>query len=340
MATPKSRSRRPKAETETEFEKIKEEIEQQKLDLNPKTAELSKLKEIEVRETIKDVTAEAVVQRIGSLGLEISRALTDLSARLLAETNLLQSLKEAVAQEQAELKRLHQLDVAATSLDLLVEEHSQKKASLEKEIEETQSQWTEEQIQKEREQKEFDENLKKQRAREKEEYEYQKALDRKKEQDSFEEALKAQERKNKEKQETLEKSWAHRESLLKEREEEFSRLKKENIEFPERLKKEIDKAVVEATKALEAKHKQDLLLSHKEIETERKLAELKAKSLEETATRQFTQIESLQTRLEEAKKQVQDIAIKAIESTSGARALSHVNQIAMEQAKTRGAPQG
>jgi len=36
--------------------------------------------------------------------------------------------------------------------------------------------------------------------------------------------------------------------------------------------------------------------------------------------------------------QVQDIAVKAIEGASGSKALSHVNQIAMEQAKNR--PQG
>ncbi|MGD0090311.1 MAG: hypothetical protein ABSE73_10365 [Planctomycetota bacterium] len=69
------------------------------------------------------------------------------------------------------------------------------------------------------------------------------------------------------------------------------------------------------------------------------MAEMRIKSLEETVARQFAQIESLGQRLEEAKKQVQDIAIKAIEGASGAKALSHVNQIAMEQAKTR-TPQG
>lgn len=39
-----------------------------------------------------------------------------------------------------------------------------------------------------------------------------------------------------------------------------------------------------------------------------------------------------------SKRQVQDIALKAIEGASGSRALAHVNQIAMEQAKVR--PQG
>jgi colicin import membrane protein len=47
---------------------------------------------------------------------------------------------------------------------------------------------------------------------------------------------------------------------------------------------------------------------------------------------------ALEKQLVEAKQQVQDIAVKAIEGASGSKALSHVNQIAMEQAKNR--PQG
>jgi colicin import membrane protein len=73
----------------------------------------------------------------------------------------------------------------------------------------------------------------------------------------------------------------------------------------------------------------------KEREADRRLAELQIKTLEEGVARQATQVAALQKQLDEAKQQVQDIAVKAIEGASGARALSHVNQIAMEQAKTR-----
>jgi len=62
---------------------------------------------------------------------------------------------------------------------------------------------------------------------------------------------------------------------------------------------------------------------------------LRIKSLEEQNAKQAVQIESLQSKLDDAKQQVQDIAVKAIEGASGARALTHVNQIAMEQAKQR-----
>ena len=62
------------------------------------------------------------------------------------------------------------------------------------------------------------------------------------------------------------------------------------------------------------------------------------KTLEELVARQQAQIATLERQLADAKQQVQDIAVKAIEGASGAKALSHINQIAMEQAKNR--PQG
>ena len=62
------------------------------------------------------------------------------------------------------------------------------------------------------------------------------------------------------------------------------------------------------------------------------------KTLEETVARQLAQIAALEKQLAEAKQQFQDIAVKAIEDASGARALSHITQIAMEQANNR--PQG
>jgi hypothetical protein len=47
-------------------------------------------------------------------------------------------------------------------------------------------------------------------------------------------------------------------------------------------------------------------------------------------------MDTLRKQEDEAKRQVQEIAVKAIEGASGARALTHVSQIAMEQAKPRG----
>ena len=81
-----------------------------------------------------------------------------------------------------------------------------------------------------------------------------------------------------------------------------------------------------------------MLVLKKDAETEKRLAELKVGTLEDAVARQQTQIAAIEKQLAEAKQQVQDIAVKAIEGASGAKALSHINQIAMEQAKNR--PQG
>jgi iron-sulfur cluster repair protein YtfE (RIC family) len=76
----------------------------------------------------------------------------------------------------------------------------------------------------------------------------------------------------------------------------------------------------------------------KDAETEKRLAELQVKALEDAVARQQAQIAAIEKQLADAKLQVQDIAVKAIEGASGAKALSHIIQTAMEQAKNR--PQG
>jgi hypothetical protein len=76
-------------------------------------------------------------------------------------------------------------------------------------------------------------------------------------------------------------------------------------------------------------------LLQKDVESERKMSHFRIQSLEEAVAQQVSHAENLAKQLDEAKKQVQDIAIKAIEGASGAKALAHINQIAMEQAKPR-----
>ena len=195
--------------------------------------------------------------------------------------------------------------------------------------------WDAELKARERAEKEYDESLKRQRQRETEEYEYKKAIDRKKTQEKYDEETRALEKKNREKQEALEKSWHEREGAIKVREEEFLRLQQEVGGFPSRLQSETERARSEATRQTEQRFEQQVLLMTKEREADRRLSELQIKTLEESVTRQTAQMAALQKQLDEAKQQVQDIAVKAIEGASGARALSHVNQIAMEQAKTR-----
>ena len=270
--------------------------------------------------------------------MEISKALAEISGKLVSEVERLTSIREAVALQTKELERLHKIDIAATAIDHLVLDYQSQKQTLEAEIFAQREAWSAEELQRAREQKEYEENLKKQRQREVEDYEYKKVLERKKAQDKYEEETRVLEKKNKENQEELEKSWKQRETALREREEEGARLRKEVDEFPVRLKMEVDATVSNAVKSAEQRFEQERILLKKESESERRLAELQIQALQDQLARQSAEIEKQRAQVEDAKRQVQDIAIKAIEGASGAQALSHIDKIAMEQAKTR-APQ-
>jgi hypothetical protein len=284
---------------------------------------------------VEGLSVEGVAQKISVLSVQISKALAAVSDDLMAEVQRLATVREAVALESTELERLHKVDVAATALDQLVQDYDSKRQALETAISSQRTVWDAEAKARERADKEYDENLKRLRQRETEEFEYKKTLERKKAQDKYDEEVRTLEKKNREKQESLEKSWQQREAALKEREEEFTRLHQEVAGFSARLQTEVDHARSEAMQRTEQRFEQQTLLMTKEREADRRLSELQIKALEDTVARQAAQVEALQKQLDEAKQQVQDIAVKAIEGASGARALAHVNQIAMEQAKTR-----
>ncbi len=332
------RAKRTKTEIQREFEEIQEQNAGFRESADPKMEEAIRRHETEVREDVEGVTVESAVQRISGLGLEISKALSGLSGKLTEEVQLLASVREAVGLERKELDRLHKIDVAATALDQLVQDYARQKQELETEIAVQRAAWEEETERSDRERKEQDEALKKQRQRESEDFEYKKTQERKKAQDKYDEEMRLQEKKNLEKQETLEKNWKLREAALKEREEELARLRNEAEAFPKRLEAEANAAAERARRESEARLQQETLFVKKDAEAEKRFAELRVKTLEETVAHQQAQIAALEKQLADAKQQVQDIAVKAIEGASGARALSHINQIAMEQAKNR--PQG
>ena len=330
------RAKRAKVEIQQEFSALQDELEMSRDSSDPKAEELARHKENDVRQAVEGISVDGVVEQISKLGLEISRALNGVSEKLADEVNRLATLRAAVGLERQELERLHKIDVAATALDQMVQEYEKQKEHLEAEIATQRSVWEENVASTERERKEQEESLKKQRQRDIDEYEYKKNLERKRAQDKYDEDLRLQEKKNKEKQEALDKSWSEREGVLREQEEELKRLRKEALDFPARLQREMEQAAAQAAKAATQQAEQQALLLKKESEGDKRIAELQIKGLEDMVARQNTQIAELHKQVDEAKRQVQEIAVRAIEGASGAKTLTHVNEIAMEQAKHRG----
>ncbi len=331
--------KKTRAEVDHEFSDVREQAEAARDSYQPKQEELNLRRETEIRAAVDGLTVDDIVHRLPALGLEVSKTLAGLSDQLVEEVNRLQSVREAVALERRELERLHKIDIAATALDQLIQDYNKQSQEQEAEIAQQRAAWEEESRNAERERKEQEESLKKQRQREIDEYEYKKTLERKKAQDKYDEEQRLQERKNLDKQEALEKSWQQREAVLKEREVEWQQMRKEADQFPARLQAETARAATEAAERAEAQLQQKMLLMQKEAESDKRLSELRISSMEQSAAQQGTQITALQKQLDEAKQQVQDIAIRAIDGASGSKALGHINQIAMEQAKNR-SPQG
>jgi len=68
------------------------------------------ISDAEIRQSVDGVTVEGVVQKISGLGLEVSKALRDISERLTPRCSFWLSTRDAVALEQKELERLHKID--------------------------------------------------------------------------------------------------------------------------------------------------------------------------------------------------------------------------------------
>jgi colicin import membrane protein len=146
VTKPAPRPKRSKAEIDEEFAEIREEAAAARETLEPKTEEHRKQKESEVRQSVQGLSVDTVVGAISNLGLEVSKSLATLSEQLVQEVNRLATIREAVMLEQKELERLHKIDVAATSIDQLVQDYSRQKDQLETEIATQRTAWGDERM--------------------------------------------------------------------------------------------------------------------------------------------------------------------------------------------------
>lgn len=334
---PPARTRRTRAEVQEEFEELTAAAGARER-VDEKAAALERERQTELRTAMDGVSVESVVKRLADLNVDLTRALAHVSEQLTAEVRLLGDLREAVAAERRELERLHQIDIAATATDQMIEDYASKRGLLEAEIAAQRQEWRDEAARVERERKDQEEALKRHRQREAEDFEYKKALERKKAQDKYDEEQRQLERRNAERQSALEKDWERREAELKDREDEIAELRTEVDQFPARLGSAVEGSAAEARAEVEAQFERQMLILKKDAEAEARVTALTVKSLEATVAANQAQIAQLEKQVQDSKKQVQDIAVRAIEGASGARALSHINEIAMEQAKNR--PQG
>ncbi|ACK64412.1 conserved hypothetical protein [Rippkaea orientalis PCC 8801] len=288
-----------------------------------------------------------IIENLEKLQTNFGSAVSNLSEQLITEASSLEDLQDIFTEELEQLNELHDLEtVEDDTLDTLIqsyeassktfqEELNQQKNTLEKQVEELQKAWVKEKETHQIETQERDQNHLKTKQRDEEEYQYNLQLERNLDQETYEQQKKALYQELADIKSSQEKQWKEREESIAKREKDYQevKLKADNLE------QELDSKIKQAKEQgkgigiYQAKIKADL--RNKEIEGEKQNYQLRIAALEQTLNNQEVRIQSLTQQLEASLKQVQDLAVKAIEGTSNRSSFEAMKEIALEQAKNQ-----
>ena len=288
---------------------------------------------------------EYTIDSLNKLQLGFGSAVSELSEQLTAEASKLQEIQEAVTNETKQLGELHNIKkITEDTLDNFIqqyqdsaktfsEESRKSQENLTEEIAQLRKTWEKEQEDQQRSLKERNENYNTTRHRTVETYRYDTELQRQLDLEEYEQNKKALYKALEETKQIQEKAWAEREKAIADREKTFN----EHKAKVEALEKELETATNKAKNdgkniaSYQAKVKADLLA--KEVEGQKNFYELRVQSLEQTIEKQQQRLENLSNQLAAVLKQVQDLAVKAIEGASNVTSSQVFKEIAIEQAK-------
>jgi hypothetical protein len=288
--------------------------------------------------TADDLTTDGIIRDIGNLKGEVGKVLTNLSDRLEQEAGRYDAVKKAIIEKEKELAEIYEIQRAASSLSALIEAQNLKKEefeadmadrkeSLSREIEETRFEWQKEKSQRAAEMKEQDAAEAKKRTREKEEFEYNLQRERQAAKDAFEKEKAGfnEEKERLEREITLrrelsDREFAEREQAIARQEQELKELRERVAAFPKELESSVAREVKQAVDRVKGEAETRLLLATKESEGVRNVYEARITALEAKVKEQTEQIMRLTAQTEKAYVQVQDIAVKAVEGSSAAKA--------------------
>lgn len=295
----------------------------------------------EIVSKASDHSTEEIVKQISALKLTLVRALEDIEEQLLISYKQLITLQQAIDIQSKELTDLHEIKVNANSLSALLYAQKEKTNAFDKEMKDRtlifeqemavkRNTWKKEQEEVEFARKEYEQQAKKLRQREEEEYIYQRDLKRKKEKDQYTAEKESLDKELSSRRSALEQEFSNREATLNAQEQEFNTLKQQAEQFPVELQKAITDTTNQLTEKLTFKFEYETKLMQKEVEGERKLFKQMIAALESKVANLEAQAKQLSDKTNQANLQVQDIAVKAIESASIQRFVGYSNEKSVE----------
>ena len=287
------------------------------------------------------------IDSLTKLQLGFGSVVSELSEKLTSQAVKLEEIQRSIREETQQLQELHGLDeIAEDTLDKLIqayedsskafqEELNQRREASEQEIQELKKAWEKEQEDYKRSLAERNEEHKKRQQRDAQEYEYELELQRSLNNDQYEQHQNSLYKQLEEAHQQQEKQWTEREKAIAEREQQFAELKTKVEAFEKEKEAAIKKAKEEGKGIANYQVKVKADLQNKDIEGNKRFYELRIQSLEQTIQNQQARIHNLSKQLDAALKQVQDLAVKAIEGSSNISSYQAFKEIAMEQAKAQ-----
>ncbi len=314
--------------------------------LPAKSSETPQIQTKVVYEMPKVNDVSGIITYLNNMQKGISPALGEISAKMTIEAEALATLQDTINEKKENLAKLYDLKVENGILDKLVTEYEEKQtlyteenkkmqAAYQQDLTEKQKAWHKEQAKHNKHTTEQTEIAELDYQRNYKEHQYDLTLNRNLEKDTYEQKKKALQQILSDLREQQDEVWQTQERLMKDREEEAEKLKKEAEEIPAKLEKELKKAEHEGRAIIEkeAKIKADLLA--KEVENAQKIYEMKVNNLDTTIKGQEARLQNLNKQLETALKQVQELAIKALDGATNQKSFDAVREIALEQAKNQ-----
>ncbi|NJK67470.1 MAG: hypothetical protein HC789_10280 [Microcoleus sp. CSU_2_2] len=274
-------------------------------------------------------------------------AVSELSEKLTTEASKLGELQRTVGEEIQQLQELHNLeDVAEDTLDNLIQQYeesaktfstelSEQRETVEQELLELRKAWEKEQELQKLAVKERNDNQHKSRQRDEESYSYDLELQRNLDIEEYEQRQQTLYKEIEEFQQAQEKQWAEREKSISDREKLSAEVKAKVEAFPKELEANVKNGKDNGRNIgnYQAKIKSDLFA--KDLEGQKQNYDLQIQGMLQTIQNQESRIASLSKQLDSALKQVQDLAVKAIDGSSNLKSFEAVKEIAIEQAKTQ-----
>ncbi len=272
------------------------------------------------------------VQRLHELRADIGGELLKLADKFENELDTFNKIQAAVKSRQQDLKTIYGVESAASDLAALIEAQNVKKAKFDEhmaaqqadfelEMNEIRAQWNVESTHREQALKEEAETIKKERQREKEEFEYIFSREKAQLKNKLKDEIEALEKEINQKRSAFEEEYQKRSAELEAREntisakdEELTTLRARVEAFPKELEDKIKSTVTSVSERLTTDFKKAEALAEAKHEGEKNVLLSKLESFEKMVVSYQAQIAELSRRHEQAYEKVQDIANRAVAS--------------------------